>query len=58
MHGGQRVLRVPPSGDPPEDPERCGLSSCHVLLVSAAAELHGQRGLPVVQTDSLTLSGR
>lgn len=41
VHGGQRFLRVPQTGDPPEDPERRGFGPRHVLLVPAAAELHG-----------------
>lgn len=41
VHGGQRLLRVPEAGHPPEDSQRCGFSPGHVLLVTAAAELHG-----------------
>ncbi|CAF88336.1 unnamed protein product, partial [Tetraodon nigroviridis] len=42
VYGGQQLLRVPPAGDPPEDPERRGLGPGHVLLVAPAAELHGE----------------
>lgn len=41
MHGGQRLLRVPQAGHPPEDAQRRGLGPGHVLVVAAAAELHG-----------------
>lgn len=41
VYGGQQLLGVPQAGYPPEDPERCGFSPSHVLLVAPAAELHG-----------------
>lgn len=41
VHRGQR-LRVPTPGHPPQDAQRSGLSACHVLVVAAAAELHGE----------------
>lgn len=41
VYGGQRLLRVPPAGHPAEDPQRRGLGPGHVLVVPAAAELHG-----------------
>lgn len=41
VHSGQRLLRVPQTGHPPEDSQRRGLGPRHVLVVAAAAELHG-----------------
>lgn len=41
VHSGQRFPRVLQTSHPPEDPERRGFGSCHVLVVAAAAELHG-----------------
>lgn len=41
VYSGQQLLRVPQAGYSPEDPECCGFSPSHVLLVTPAAELHG-----------------
>lgn len=41
VHSGQWFPRVLQTSHPLEDPERRCVGSCHVLVVAAAAELHG-----------------